>query len=62
MFDRVGLGPAQLFRLVGVGLSHFQTDVEAPLFAGGTEARTEAEAGDAEAELLAEPGAGAEPV
>jgi DNA polymerase IV len=27
---RVELGPAQLFRLVGVGLSNFQIDVEAP--------------------------------
>ena len=30
--ERVELGPHQLFRLVGVGLSNFQLDVEAPLF------------------------------
>jgi DNA polymerase-4 len=28
--DRVELAPAQLFRLVGVGLSNFQTDEEDP--------------------------------
>lgn len=34
--DRVELGPQQLFRLVGVGLSNFQNDIEelSPLFAG----------------------------
>jgi DNA polymerase-4 len=33
---RVDLGPQQLFRLVGVGLSNFQNDVEiaSPLFSG----------------------------
>jgi len=32
--NRVNLGPGQLFRLVGVGLSNFQVDVEStsPLF------------------------------
>jgi DNA polymerase-4 len=30
--ERVELGPKQLFRLVGVGLSNFQIDVESPLF------------------------------
>ena len=40
MLSRVGLPRAQLFRLAGVGLSNFQSDVEAPLFA-------EAEAGAA---------------
>jgi DNA polymerase IV len=30
--ERVELGPQQLFRLVGVGLSNFQADVESPLF------------------------------
>jgi len=33
--ERVELGPQQLFRLVGVGLSNFQLDVESPLFEGG---------------------------
>jgi len=32
--ERVELGPHQLFRLVGVGLSNFQLDVESPLFEG----------------------------
>ena len=32
MFDRVGLPPTQLFRLAGLGLSNFQSDVETPLF------------------------------
>ncbi len=31
MFDRVDFPPEQLFRLVGVGLSNFQQEVEAPL-------------------------------
>jgi DNA polymerase-4 len=31
---RVELGPQQLFRLVGVGLSNFQLDAESPLFEG----------------------------
>jgi DNA polymerase IV len=30
--ERVELGPRQLFRLVGVGLSNFQLEVESPLF------------------------------
>lgn len=30
--ERVDLGSQQLFRLVGVGLSNFQSDVESPLF------------------------------
>jgi DNA polymerase IV len=30
--ERVHLGPKQLFRLVGVGLSNFQLDAESPLF------------------------------
>jgi len=30
--ERVELGPQQLFRLVGVGLSNFQLDAESPLF------------------------------
>jgi DNA polymerase-4 len=33
--ERVELGPQQLFRLVGVGLSNFQLDVESPLFENG---------------------------
>jgi DNA polymerase-4 len=33
--ERVGLGSQQLFRLVGVGLSNFQLDVESPLFENG---------------------------
>jgi DNA polymerase-4 len=33
--ERVELGPKQLFRLVGVGLSNFQLDVESPLFENG---------------------------
>jgi DNA polymerase-4 len=33
--ERVELGPQQLFRLVGVGLSNFQLDVESPLFERG---------------------------
>lgn len=33
--ERVELGPQQLFRLVGVGLSNFQLDVESPLFDNG---------------------------
>lgn len=33
--ERVDLGPQQLFRLVGVGLSNFQSDVESPLFEDG---------------------------
>jgi DNA polymerase-4 len=33
--ERVELGPHQLFRLVGVGLSNFQLDAESPLFASG---------------------------
>ena len=33
MLERVGLPPGQLFRLAGVGLSNFQSDVETPLFA-----------------------------
>ena len=32
MFDRVGLEPTQLYRLVGIGLSNFQSDEEPPLF------------------------------
>jgi len=37
--SRVDLGPQQLFRLVGVGLSNFQDNIEAssPLFTGGGE-------------------------
>jgi DNA polymerase IV len=37
--SRVDLGPQQLFRLVGVGLSNFQNNIEAssPLFTGGGE-------------------------
>ena len=30
--ERIELGPQQLFRLVGVGLSNFQLDAESPLF------------------------------
>jgi DNA polymerase-4 len=30
--ERVDLGPRQLFRLVGVGLSNFQLEMESPLF------------------------------
>lgn len=30
--ERVELGPQQLFRLVGIGLSNFQLDMESPLF------------------------------
>src|SRR6266851_2120905 len=33
--ERVELGPKQLFRLVGVGLSNFQLDAESPLFESG---------------------------
>jgi hypothetical protein len=33
--ERVELVPQQLFRLVGVGLSNFQLDVESPLFEDG---------------------------
>ncbi len=33
--ERVELEPQQLFRLVGVGLSNFQLDVESPLFENG---------------------------
>ncbi len=33
--ERVELGPQQLFRLVGVGLSNFQLDTESPLFENG---------------------------
>jgi DNA polymerase-4 len=33
--ERVELGPEQLYRLVGVGLSNFQLDVAAPLFDNG---------------------------
>jgi DNA polymerase IV len=33
--ERVELGPQQLFRLVGVGLSNFQLEVESPLFENG---------------------------
>ena len=33
--ERVDLGPQQLFRLVGVGLSNFQLDAESPLFENG---------------------------
>jgi DNA polymerase IV len=37
--QRVDLGPTQLFRLVGVGLSNFQihTDENSPLFASGAQ-------------------------
>ena len=38
MFERVHLPPAQLYRLAGVGLSNFQTEVEIPLFASDAEA------------------------
>jgi DNA polymerase-4 len=38
LFDRVGLGADQLFRLVGVGLSNFQNSQEPPLFLNGDEA------------------------
>jgi len=38
LFDRVELGASQLFRLVGVGLSNFQSSEEPPLFSGGDEA------------------------
>jgi len=33
--ERVELGPKQLFRLVGIGLSNFQLDAESPLFESG---------------------------
>ena len=36
--ERVELGPQQLFRLVGVGLSNFQLDVESSLFENGVAA------------------------
>jgi DNA polymerase IV len=40
--ERVELGPKQLFRLVGVGLSNFQLDVAPPLFESeGSTANTE---------------------
>ena len=38
LFDRVELGASQLFRLVGVGLSNFQSFEEPPLFSCGDEA------------------------
>ena len=38
LFDRVELGADQLFRLVGVSLSNFQSSEEPPLFSGGEEA------------------------
>jgi len=38
LFDRVELGADQLFRLVGVGLSNFQSAEEPPLFSRGDEA------------------------
>jgi DNA polymerase IV len=38
LFDRVELGADQLFRLVGVGLSNFQSSEEPPLFSGAGEA------------------------
>jgi DNA polymerase IV len=41
LFDRVELGADQLFRLVGVGLSNFQSSEEPPLFSGGDEASEE---------------------
>lgn len=37
LFDRVGLEPDQLFRLAGVGLGNFQSEVEPPLFADEAE-------------------------
>jgi DNA polymerase-4 len=37
LFDRVELRANQLFRLVGVGLSNFQSSEEPPLFSGGDE-------------------------
>ena len=37
LFNRVELGADQLFRLVGVGLSNFQSSEEPPLFSGGDE-------------------------
>jgi len=43
LFDRVELGAGQLFRLVGVGLSNFQTTEEPPLFSGGDEVSDEEE-------------------
>ena len=43
LFDRVELGASQLFRLVGVGLSNFQSSEEPPLFSGGDEASDEEE-------------------
>jgi hypothetical protein len=43
LFDRVELGAGQLFRLVGVGLSNFQSSEEPPLFSGGDEASDEEE-------------------
>jgi DNA polymerase IV len=43
LFDRVDLGAKQLFRLVGVCLSNFQSTGEPPLFSGGDEANDEAE-------------------
>lgn len=39
--QRVELGPQQLFRLVGVGLSNFQADVESPLFESGESSAAE---------------------
>jgi DNA polymerase IV len=38
LFDRVELGADQLFRLVGVGLSNFQSSEERPLFSSEDEA------------------------
>jgi DNA polymerase IV len=37
LFSRVELGANQLFRLVGVGLSNFQSSEEPPLFSSGDE-------------------------
>ena len=45
---RVDLGPQQLFRLAGVGLSNFQSDVEtvSPLFSGEDDVETAATSED----------------
>jgi hypothetical protein len=41
LYERIDLGPSQLYRLVGVGLSNFQADNAAGLF--GPEAADPAE-------------------
>jgi DNA polymerase-4 len=43
LFDRVELGPSQLFRLAGVGLSNFQIEAELPLLASSLATESAAE-------------------